>query len=445
MDPFLYVEEEYKNVAKALDESLRFDYGPGQTVDYYNECRFRLDGIKEELDRLRRGEGGRTSRVVAQLWDLANRLTLIERSHLGEFSWPFAAAIRDVATKLLSEDEGLRDKVKPIIHMIAEGTSYQILSEKVLDANKQRRLYTVAFPRQLKHHVLMHALFGHELGHATFYSNRPKVELFSGSEPPSKKIISILRREGPLRDCAAAMTWLNSKEAPEGVAGRIRGAAPLTEGNLSHWLVELVCDLFGVMLFGPAFAAAHRTYLEPSCRSAFEIQIEKTSHPAYAIRRNLIIAALDSRGWLQPVATEANPLILKTEEAFISYVGGDRFDEWATVFTPSQIEDALGVIQDHFVTTGTQVAKRPDEETLAALVGRIARHLPPIREEVSELGVSKTFEVRLEEQLYAGWVYWLGGEALGGERLSFLNLNQLCDLALLQQRAIEIASGRKPL
>ena len=142
MDAFLYVQEEYDNVARALTESLRYDYGPGQTVDYYNECRFRLASINDELDRLRRDGDGPTSVVVAQLWDLANRLTLIERSHLGEFSWPFADAIRHIATSLLSEDEGLEGKIRPIIHMIAEGTNYQILSEKILGLNKRRRLFT---------------------------------------------------------------------------------------------------------------------------------------------------------------------------------------------------------------------------------------------------------------------------------------------------------------
>jgi hypothetical protein len=115
LDPFLYVQEEYDNVERALKESLRYDYGPGQTVDYYNECCFRLTNIRAELNRLRSSGAGHTSAVVAQLWDLANRLTLIERSHLGEFSWPFADAIRRIATALLSEDEDLQGKIDPII------------------------------------------------------------------------------------------------------------------------------------------------------------------------------------------------------------------------------------------------------------------------------------------------------------------------------------------
>ena len=446
MDTLLYVQEEYENVARALTESLRYDYGPGQTVDYYNECGFRLARIKDELDRLHKGGAGSTSIVVAQLWDLANRLTLIERSHLGEFSWPFADAIRKIATTLLSEDEGLEGKIKPIIHMIAEGTSYQILSEKILGLNKRRRLFTVAFPRQLKHHVLMHALFGHELGHATFYSARPSAGFSGGGEALSKRIISILRKEGPLRDCAATMTWLRSAEAPSVVSERIKGArGSITETNLEHWLVELVCDLFGLVIFGPSFAAAHRTYLEPSCRSPFEIEIEKTSHPAYALRRNLLVGALKVLKWLTPVATVSHRSIRKAEKAFITYAGGGEFDRWASVFTDAQISDALDAIHDHFNVTGTRIARRPNEVTLVALVDRIARHQPPIREEINDAGVSTTFEVRVEEQLYAGWAYWLGREAFDGEKLSFFDLNQLCDMALLHQQAIDLIAGRREL
>lgn len=443
MAAFLYVQEEYENVRRALDESLRYDYGPGQTVDYYEECRFRLDGIRAELER--RGQSGAApvSDIVSQLWDLANRLTLIERSHLGEFSWPFADAIREIASPLLFEDEGLEGGHQPIIHMIAEGTSYQITSEKVMGPNKRRRLYTVAFPRQLKHHVLMHALFGHELGHATFYSSRAG-DLFS-NDPLSIRLTKILRREGDLRDAASVMSWLRSRDAPERVQRKMKGtAATITEANLEHWIVELVCDLFGLAIFGPAFVAAHRTYLEPSCKNPHEIEIEKTSHPSYALRRAVLVGALGAMGWLDPVATAANPELLAAERSLIGFLGGP-VEPWAEVFTPDQLREAIAAIAEHFKATGTPLAQRPSEVVLAALVERIGRHLPPIRENVDKDGVSTTHPVRLEEQLYAGWTFWLGREALDAWPLDFYALNQLCDLALLQQQAIDLSAGRRKL
>lgn len=445
MDPFLYVQEEFENVSRALAESLRHDYGPDKTIDYYDECQLRLAGIEEELHSLRENQGGSTSSLVSQLWDLANRLTLIERSHLGEFSWPFADAIRNLAIPLLSEEEGLEGRIEPIIHMIAEGTNYQILSEHILGPNKKRRLFTVAFPRQLKHHVLMHALFGHELGHATFYSARSAGLYGDSGQNLSRKIVSVLRREGPLENCASVMQWLGATEAPEAVKAKIAGGqATIDEDNLKHWLVELVCDLFGLMIFGPPFAAAHRTYLEPSCRSPFEIEIQKTSHPAYAIRRNLLISALAVKGWTDPIATKEAGEVFEAEQSFLKYIANDPFDPWASVFTSAQLEEVLELIAQHFQATQTSEARRPDEKTLVALVRRIEANLPPIHEEIDADGRSSTYELKVEEQLYAGWTYWLGREKLG-DGLSFYQLNQLCDLALLQQQAIELSNGRRSL
>jgi hypothetical protein len=327
--------------------------------------------------------------------------------------------------------------------MIAEGTSYQITSEKVMGPNKRRRLYTVAFPRQLKHHVLMHALFGHELGHATFYSSRAG-NLFS-TDPLSIRLTKILRREGPLRDAAAVMAWLRSEKAPERVKRKIKGiTATITEANLEHWIVELVCDLFGLAIFGPAFVAAHRTYLEPSCKNPHEIEIEKTSHPFYALRRAVLVGALRAMGWLDPVMAFAKPELLAAEGNLIHYLGGP-VEPWAEVFTHDQLREAMAAIGEHFKATGTPLAQRPSEKVLVDLVERIGRHLPPIREDVDEEGVSTTHPVRLEEQLYAGWTYWLGREALDLKPLDFYELNQLCDLALLQQQAIDLSAGRREL
>ena len=430
---------------RALDESLRYDYGPGQTVDYYEECCFRLEQIGADLKLLKAGKAS-TSAIVAQLWDLASRLTLIERSHLGEFSWPFADAIRRIAAKLLSEDEDLKGPLDPIIHMIAEGTSYQILSENILNPSKRRRMFTVAFPRQLKHHVLMHALFGHELGHATFYSTRNSDDAQGDGQSASHGIVDALRREGPLRDGASAMEWLKAPDAPDPVRQRaLRAKVPLTEENLEHWHVELLCDLFGLVIFGPAFSAAHRAYLEPSRKSPFDINIEKTSHPAYALRRSLPAQALRLLGWDGPVIAGGPRPLQRAEEEFLRYISDDH-GPWSRVFTDVQVEAALAQINARFAATGADRARRPEPATLEVLLRRIERHLPPVGEEIDRAGATRSFEVRPEEQLYAGWTYWLGKEHLADrEPLDFFQLNQLCDLALLQQQAIELIAGRRTL
>lgn len=445
MEPLQYVEEEFLNVERALRESLRFDYGPGQTGDYYAECEFRLKGIAGDLERLKTGAADVTTAfVVSQLWDLANRLALIERSHLGSFSWPFADAIRRKATSLLSHDEGLRGPVEPILHTIAEGTSYQISSEKVLGPNKRKRLITVAFPRQLKHHVLMHALFGHELGHATFFLSDT---VQCGVDPySSREIVRVLRREGRLKDCKSVMDWLGDEHAPPQVRKAVaRAKSGITESYLQHWIVELICDLFGLMIFGPAFAAAHRAYLEPSSRSAHEVHIERLSHPSYALRRKIIVQALRILGWDQPVSTDHGSAIFEAETAFIQYLADCELEAWAEVFTDDQVRDALAMIRRAFKRSGTAVADRPEPAILTALVTRLARGLPPIVEQISPEGVVSHQAIAVEHQLYAGWTAWVGAGPLEGQSLTFSQINELCDMALLQQFAIDLSEGRRQL
>lgn len=446
MDPFLYVEEEYENVSRALDESLRHDYGPNRTDDYFHECKTRLELIKEKIDEYKSqaAQGpGSTSSVVSDLWDLSNHLMLIERSHLGEFSWPFADAIKEIAVPLLTEDGGLQGPIAPIVHMIAEGTSYKVSSESILDDSKAKRMYTVAFPRQLKHHVLMHALFGHELGHAIFYSSRKKSTGGISGEGLGKRIRDIFQREGPLKDCAAVAQWLKSADAPGEI--KARRFKTISQSSLSHLHVELVSDLLGLMIFGPAFAAAHRAYLEPSCRSHYLIETDRKSHPSFAVRRNLLIDALDIRGWLSTSTGTSYPRIRRAEQELIEYIGGPKFTHWATVFTKEQIAEVLDLVELHFSLTGTKIAQRPSGSLLNSLVKRIERHQPPIRQELDTTGRPKSYPVKLEEQLYAGWTYFVGREGLNGEPLSFLAVNQLCELAILQQQAIDLSEGRRVL
>ena len=101
---------------------------------------------------------------------LGSRISLIERSHLGEFSWPFAETIREIAQTLFLEKQLDGALSPPIVQVIAEGMDYQFVDE-ALPLVGARRIVIVAFPRQLKHHVLLHSIFGHELGHTAFNSN----------------------------------------------------------------------------------------------------------------------------------------------------------------------------------------------------------------------------------------------------------------------------------
>src|SRR5690348_8649145 len=117
MSPLDFLFEEFGNVQRALDETLRHEYGPEPINRYYKECRTRLAEIKHLIP----GDAAdlqTIQEILSQLASLANWICLIERSHLGEFSWPFADALRTIASKLLTESI-IDTEVEPIVHIIA--------------------------------------------------------------------------------------------------------------------------------------------------------------------------------------------------------------------------------------------------------------------------------------------------------------------------------------
>ena len=66
MQPKEFLVEEHANVKRALDETLRFDYGPPElTRDYYEECAARLEIIEKEIARVSAAD------VSALLWELS--------------------------------------------------------------------------------------------------------------------------------------------------------------------------------------------------------------------------------------------------------------------------------------------------------------------------------------------------------------------------------------
>jgi hypothetical protein len=124
--PLEFLREQVGNVERALNETLRYDYGPEQGREYYKECADRLGEIQRAASATP-APGLRTIQDLHnELQQLSLWILLIERSHLGEFSWPFADELKGMATALLSEKNLKGDLVKPLIHVVAEGDGYQM-------------------------------------------------------------------------------------------------------------------------------------------------------------------------------------------------------------------------------------------------------------------------------------------------------------------------------
>ena len=102
MTPLLYLRDEFSNVSNTLNETLRHDYGAEDSDDYYTECEHRLGAVRRRMDAITDERDPRIADLIVALGNIANRVSLIERSHLGEFSWPFADVIRRIADRMLS-------------------------------------------------------------------------------------------------------------------------------------------------------------------------------------------------------------------------------------------------------------------------------------------------------------------------------------------------------
>src|SRR6185369_13663255 len=106
-----------------------------------------------------------------------------------------------------------------------------------------RKFVFIFYPQRLKHHVLLHALFGHELCHAALRTNRTGAAI-------ANDVHVKLEQTGPLSSEAALNTWANDPSAPATHRQAVqKDPMHLPERIRKSWLGELSCDLFGLALF----------------------------------------------------------------------------------------------------------------------------------------------------------------------------------------------------
>jgi hypothetical protein len=172
---------------------LRHDYAAGSSEDFYNEFSERLTFLESLLGPVGPDDVSLLLTFADEASLLSQLVHHIERSHAGEFPWSFTEYLQQITIPLCKENLGA-DEVEPILRVYAEGGlySYQINLENDLSVlDIRRRIFTIVFPRTLKHYVLLHAIFGHEIGHAAGTIPKHKAEL-------RNKVLGPLRNTGPL-------------------------------------------------------------------------------------------------------------------------------------------------------------------------------------------------------------------------------------------------------
>lgn len=121
-----------------------------------------------------------------------------------------------MAEVLLVEPGLSGNQLSPIVHIIADGEGYFIHYEKT-SASGTHKFAFINFPRPLKHHVLLHCLFGHELGHTALHTAGPG----SAGSILQTQVMTALKSSGPLRNANSLTTWLHDTSAPTEVKNEL--------------------------------------------------------------------------------------------------------------------------------------------------------------------------------------------------------------------------------
>ena len=213
----------------------------------------------------------------------------------------------------------------------------------------------------------------------------------------------------------------------------------LLEALRNLWLHEFTCDLYGLLLFGPAFLAAHRSIIEPAHPDHLKVDLLEPTHPPYGVRHAMLVQAMRLLQWHKTITLDGDGDFHLAELKVMTEMTGDTMPKWAHLFSENELNDAIEGIQS---VLGTLGYVRMTRTNLVALLGRLKNSLPPLLDALSPDGRSKTEKVDFRQILHAGWVFWGGREKLKPPSdLSFLQTNQLCNQALLQQRAINEFMG----
>ena len=252
---------ECESIRRVLQETLRYEYGGEGSRDFFEECEIRLNFIKSQIEITATAAHAELQNNAILLIELSNLIARIERSSMGEYSWPFVDELKEIAFAICTEVT-LKDlHTPPKVHVLSDGglDKYMIYPEQKRPSAGQRRILTIVFPRSLKHFVLLHPVLGHELGHA----------IWRGSEYEKllKTIIesTLLSVNTKFNNSNSTATWLYDSNAPLDTQQLLAnfGAGGINQANFFQnyanwgaWVEEITCDLIGISTFGPSFVVS---------------------------------------------------------------------------------------------------------------------------------------------------------------------------------------------
>lgn len=433
-----FLLNECENLNSVLQQTLRYEYGLEGSGDFYVECGARLDHIKAELNAVAEDNFATLSDLSSMLEALSALICRIERSSLGEYSWPFVEEFKEITKSICTERGGLK-QVYPLIHVLSEGGlgAYQIWAEPNRSIGT-KRILTITFPRTLKHFVLLHPILGHEIGHAIFryaqYQNALSTIILDNLVLPSKNFNSE----------AATVAWLYDTNAPKGIQlelivlkndyGIEAKNFFYNFANFDAWIEEYLCDFIGLLMFGPSFLAALCDLLysiDPTGMGVGE------DHPFTGCRVNMLLVAAELMGYDKLVFdAETQPAV----DAFWADLRSKgQSDIWFDLFTKKQISNTLKSLE-HFLSSHAKTLYQiPDVEQIQQFLKQLKEPTPPVGYRFDEKIGSICNEVDFRHILYAGWIAAADTKA----KIPFDTVNRLCEHGIMQQRAIKLMMSEK--
>lgn len=416
-----FLTEECVNVQNLLNDTLRYAYGSEESKHFYDECLLRLDGVRTSIDATASDNLSSLQALADQLSFLSRLISQIERSHLGEFSWPFAATLKELGVTVCRDSALPSSASDPLFFFCAEGglTAYRVYYDPANAILIGRRIYNVVFPRSLKHHVLLHPILGHEIGHAAQAVPKLAGELNS-------KVVAVLVRGSPLEDASTLHAWLKATYKIDARPNEIAEA-------LRSWQQELFCDLFGLLLIGISFIFAHRSLLFSLDSTGIR---PSGSHPPFFTRCAMIDHAISHLGWKTAPAGSGSIVrqaMIRAIDVCDAVVGAAPAH--LKILQEKQIELATDALIQILKARDASLFSEPSYESVHAMVKGLFDLTPPVRTNVVSDVEFRNMPSSIRDILLAGWLAWHSPRR--PEKLTFLSINRLCDRAILFQKAVE--------